>query len=128
MRTTDRKANHIEDYRSLLLVKRSELLPKHPGKFDLLAETGHLPDEDKVMLLHDEFVSMRLTTLQRETLKHIDAALERLTSGEYGICIECGDPISARRLRAIPWASRCIRCEENTSAGPDPTELSGKAA
>ena len=81
-----------------------------------------------VMLLHDESVSITLTSLERETLNQIDTALERLDSGEYGTCIECGKPISGRRLQAIPWASRCVKCEEHMSAGPDPTEMSGRAA
>jgi DnaK suppressor protein len=120
--------SRIADYRALLLARRSALLPRRPVKFDMLAQLGHLPNEDQVMLLHDEFVSIKLSGLERETLRQIDAALERLESGEYGLCIECGEPISARRLAAIPWASRCTRCEEQMSSGPDPTEMNGKAA
>jgi len=129
MRRTDPGFNsNIEEYRVRLLARRSELLPRRPVKFDMLAQVGHLPNEDQVMLLHDEFVSIRLTRLERETLNQIDSALKRLDFGVYGICIECGGPISARRLQAIPWASRCVRCEERMSSGPDPTEMSGRAA
>lgn len=127
MRRTDSKVN-LTDCRALLLSRRAELLPRHPVRFDMLAQVGHLPNEDQVMLLHDEFVSIRLSSLERWTLNQIDAALERMDAGEYGICIECGGLISARRLQAIPWASRCVRCEERMSAGLDPTEMSGRAA
>lgn len=42
-------------------------------------------------------------------LAEIDAALERLSAGSYGVCEACGEPISAERLAARPTASRCVR-------------------
>jgi DnaK suppressor protein len=39
-----------------------------------------------------------------------DAALDRLTSGEYGTCERCGRPIGPARLEARPTARRCIAC------------------
>ena len=52
--------------------------------------------------------------LNREAtlLRQVSDALERMTTGEYGICPECGQPISARRLAALPWAALCIQCQE----------------
>jgi DnaK suppressor protein len=44
----------------------------------------------------------------RDTLNRIDAALARIDDGTYGTCEICGKPIGEERLRAIPWASRCI--------------------
>jgi DnaK suppressor protein len=40
------------------------------------------------------------------------AALRRIEEGTYGICVECEDPISSRRLAALPAAALCIRCQE----------------
>lgn len=54
-----------------------------------------------------------LRNLQEETrleLKQVRAALQRIASGEYGICSQCGEPIGAARLAALPYATRCIRC------------------
>ncbi len=46
-------------------------------------------------------------------LYHIDEALRRLRSNEdFGICVECGKPISAARLEAVPHARMCITCKE----------------
>lgn len=44
----------------------------------------------------------------RTTLRAIDEALARIEKGTYGTCEICGKPIGEERLRAIPWASRCI--------------------
>ena len=44
-------------------------------------------------------------------LEAVDAALARLDAGAYGECIDCGQPIVAGRLEAIPWAARCLDCQ-----------------
>jgi DnaK suppressor protein len=45
-------------------------------------------------------------------LRDVESALYRLADGDYGACTDCDEPISPRRLTAIPWASRCVRCQE----------------
>jgi RNA polymerase-binding protein DksA len=44
-------------------------------------------------------------------LKDLEMALERIDSGEYGICIDCDEPIASARLDAYPMAKRCIKCQ-----------------
>jgi RNA polymerase-binding protein DksA len=46
-------------------------------------------------------------------LRDIDAARERLRTGEFGACIDCGAPIPAERLEALPAAARCIDCQQH---------------
>ena len=48
--------------------------------------------------------------------KAIQAALGRFESGQYGRCEECDGPIVLRRLKALPWATRCVACQEETEA------------
>jgi DnaK suppressor protein len=57
-------------------------------------------------------------SLSRNALqvRELRAALNRLTEGTYGFCVDCDEPISARRLAAVPWAHRCISCQENAEA------------
>ena len=50
-------------------------------------------------------------------VKEILDAIARIESGEYGVCIDCEDPIAERRLAAVPWAKRCIRCQERQDLG-----------
>jgi RNA polymerase-binding transcription factor DksA len=45
-------------------------------------------------------------------LRDITAALRRMKDGSFGDCAECGQAIPDKRLTAIPWASRCVRCQE----------------
>ena len=57
-------------------------------------------------------IELALIQMKTETLHKIEEALSRLEEGTYGNCFECGDEISERRLRALPFAVRCKDCEE----------------
>jgi DnaK suppressor protein len=46
-------------------------------------------------------------------LRNVKSALLRVHNGSFGACIECELPISPKRLAAVPWAPRCIQCQEN---------------
>ena len=72
--------------------------------------------EDQAAQAHDQFVATHQETIAGQKLQDIDAALARLKTGEYGFCQECDEPISGKRLHAIPWASRCVACQEELSA------------
>jgi DnaK suppressor protein len=48
---------------------------------------------------------------QRE-ISQIDAALARIDAGTYGVCVECGEEIEARRLEALPHAATCADCAD----------------
>jgi len=49
---------------------------------------------------------------QQALLTEVQQALERIDNGTYGKCVDCGQPIPEKRLEAIPWAARDVKCEE----------------
>lgn len=49
-------------------------------------------------------------------LPQIAAAFQRIHAGEYGLCIECGEQIHEKRLRAIPEVPNCQSCERTSRA------------
>lgn len=53
-----------------------------------------------------------LAASEQELLYNIDQALRRIQEGTYGICEECGEPISKNRLKAVPFANYCIKHQE----------------
>jgi RNA polymerase-binding transcription factor DksA len=74
-----------------------------------LAEGGtdnHLGDTATAM--YDRELDEGLEESAKDALVDIDAALQRIEAGTYGICEGCGKPIGAERLSAIPWARYCI--------------------
>jgi DnaK suppressor protein len=57
---------------------------------------------------------LALETLGRESafLRETRSALRRIDEGVFGMCLDCEEEISPKRLAAVPWASRCIACQE----------------
>jgi RNA polymerase-binding protein DksA len=48
---------------------------------------------------------------QVQEIREIEAALQRLRDGVYGVCVDCGEAIGAARLAAYPTAARCVACQ-----------------
>jgi RNA polymerase-binding protein DksA len=63
---------------------------------------------------YEQEVSTQLLQNERGMLLQIADALERVDAGTYGTCENCGKPITAERLRAIPYARFCIDCARET--------------
>jgi DnaK suppressor protein len=112
-------------YREVLLAKKAELLAEVGSQFRR-TEQERVAEEDQVPAAHDEFISLQIERLSYCTLKEIDAALDRLATGGYGVCVDCGAAISSRRLAAIPWAMYCVQCQQNM--GQSVEKLGARAA
>jgi RNA polymerase-binding transcription factor DksA len=58
-------------------------------------------------------VDLGVASIERDVreLGEIESALERIGSGRYGLCTDCGDEIAPERLEANPAAARCILCQ-----------------
>jgi DnaK suppressor protein len=59
-----------------------------------------------------EDIDFALLQSKAEALGRLDEAIGRIEAGEYGECMVCHVEISEQRLRALPFAVRCTRCEE----------------
>jgi DnaK suppressor protein len=61
---------------------------------------------------------LAIQNLDRESglLRDLRAALRRIHDGTFGSCVQCESAISSKRLAAVPWAARCIECQEATNA------------
>jgi DnaK suppressor protein len=119
MRTSAPVAENGEGYRQRLLEKRTQFLSGLGTKFDTLARMGRVAEEDQAQLSHDEFVSLHLNSMDYTQLKLVDEALDRLNSGDYGICLACEEPIPAKRLRALSWARYCVKCQDSVGMDMD---------
>jgi|APLak6261666879_1056058.scaffolds.fasta_scaffold01496_3 DnaK suppressor protein len=67
---------------------------------------------DEASRLDAEELAVTLAESERLTLLKIDAALQRLARGEYGLDVETGEPIGYERLKVVPWATRAAHQEE----------------
>ena len=58
----------------------------------------------------DQELTLRVLGSEEDALKQIEAAIERIEDGSYGLCDKCGEKIPKVRLDAIPYAAECVRC------------------
>jgi DnaK suppressor protein len=58
----------------------------------------------------DQELTLRMLGGEEDALKQIEAAIERIEGGNYGLCEACGEQIPKRRLHAIPYTAQCVQC------------------
>jgi DnaK suppressor protein len=82
-----------------------------------ISGSGTLDYVDYAVHSYDKEFLLSLSSLERRELHQIEEALARIDEGEYGLCEECGEEISEKRLKAVPWARHCIECQELEEQG-----------
>jgi DnaK suppressor protein len=100
--------------RQSLAEQRATLLEHIQGEeAKLRLRVGANPDLfDLAQEYASRWQTSALAAQARQQLEQIEAALQRLDEGTYGMCVECGEAIPPARLRVLPYACRCIRCQE----------------
>ena len=104
-----------EHFEQLLQQKREHLLAeaKRTLDQDMVIEADERMDEvDQASSEYMQAFSFRLRGRERFLLGKIDHALKKIAEGEYGLCEECEEQISLKRLEARPEAQLCIQCKE----------------
>ena len=74
--------------------------------------SGVMDDEEHSLDAEGQRVGFSVLALTSRTVQGIEAALQRLEAGDFGTCLNCRRPISGLRLRAVPFAARCLACQE----------------
>jgi DnaK suppressor protein len=103
----------IEGYRQVLEAKQIELAGSHRN-VDGIAVERAADSMDEIILANERDLALRALTREAFICRCVSAALERLVAGTFGYCLLCDEPISERRLHALPWAALCLRCQEAT--------------
>jgi DnaK suppressor protein len=113
---TSLKKKDLKRFREILLSKKSELLHNAQKTLteDMTLDADDLPDEmDLASSEYLQSFTFRLRGREKTFLKKIDHALKKIDEGNFGICEECEEPISLKRLEARPETTLCIRCKED---------------
>jgi DnaK suppressor protein len=69
---------------------------------------------DLATISHERELLYNLHESDFARLKFIQGALKAIDRGQYGECVRCGEDINEKRLAAVPWATMCIGCQEQT--------------
>ena len=110
----------LERYKKQLLAKREELLGRVKAARSSEHETSgkEAPDlGDRALSTVIRDLSYQLTVGERDIVRRIDLALDRIDSKVYGTCVECEKKVQIGRLDAVPWARHCIECQELQDRG-----------
>jgi DnaK suppressor protein len=85
-------------------------LEELPG---VIGDNSPFADEvDEIQANESREIGFATRELLVDRVNRLSAALDRLNEGEYGTCVECDEPISPARLRAMPEVQTCVRCQD----------------
>jgi DnaK suppressor protein len=91
-------------------------------RLDVPSDEGDLSQQS-----HEEWIFLNRNTLEMKLLREVEEALRRIEQGTYGVCHECEEPISSKRLDAVPWAKYCVKCQEEIASRAARGEFDEKA-
>lgn len=105
--------------KSMLIAKRDALLKEAKqeiqkyvsGENRQLVDTA-IDEADWAAVEISEDINLKRLGAQRQLLNDVEECLRKVNEGSYGICEDCGEEISEKRLRVIPTATLCIDCKE----------------
>jgi DnaK suppressor protein len=101
----EKKAEEVR--RSMSAQKAAQVV----ARLDVPSDEGDLSQQH-----HEEWIFLNRNTIDMKLLREISDALHRIETGQYGVCLECEEAISTKRLEALPWARYCVTCQEAIAA------------
>ena len=107
-------SKQFDQVKQELLRQRQELLQDVSNSYEACRELGQdgVPDiGDMSSAAYSRDVLFNVSETHRKKIQDIDVALEQIEKGEYGICMECGEEISPRRMEVRPFSRYCIECK-----------------
>jgi DnaK suppressor protein len=107
------RAELIERIKKTLLKRKSDIESQLAHQTHEKVTDGVVQDTaDEVQSLSMQNLQSSIQRTEIDELHLMEDALSRIERGEYGVCVDCGEPISSKRLESFPYAARCIVCQE----------------
>jgi DnaK suppressor protein len=114
----DKKTREV--YKKKLSEKRRELTNAYikNRSYGMESDEGGTQDlADKASNSYTKEFLYSLSNAERVILDEVEQALERLEEDDFGVCEECSEKITKKRLDAVPWARHCVPCQQRIEAG-----------
>ncbi len=107
------EAEKLEFFRNVLSDEMKSLLGEADKTVtEMTSDSSNFPDPtDRATQESDRNFELRIRDRERKLINKIKDALDRIDSGEFGVCEECGEEISEARLKARPVTTLCINCK-----------------
>jgi DnaK suppressor protein len=103
----------VEHFRKILLKERERIIGdvKQMDESSKEMGTDGIQDiGDEAATIYNKQILLTLNENERVRLRELDEALDRIESGTYGVCEECGEPVGLKRLEVRPVAKYCVPC------------------
>lgn len=100
----------VAHYKAVLEARQAEILKRLHRIDDDLGRTRNPDSADRATEAENDEVLEEFGHVGSDELKALEAALQRVEDGTYGICVKCGKPISEERLAVIPQTPFCKAC------------------
>lgn len=100
-------------FKKILLKEREQIVGDVKQSYESSQEMGQDGTQDigdEAANIYNKQILLSINETERLRLQEVDEALDRIENGTYGICEECGGPISLRRLEVRPVAKYCVPC------------------
>lgn len=101
----------VNEFQEVLERKESELVETLRKRDGIAIEKSADP-MDEIQYATERDLAIRNVDRESTLLRQVRAARRRVLDQTFGTCIECDEAISPKRLAAVPWAPRCIRCQD----------------
>ena len=102
---------NVGRFQEILERKEAELVQVLRNR-DGIAIEKSADQMDEIQYASERDLAIQNVDRESTLLRQVRAALRRIHDGSFGTCIECEWVINPKRLAAVPWASRCIQCQE----------------
>lgn len=113
----------LRDFKKLVLKRKNEILEsiyhisedtlkksQKDASGDISGYTYHMADI--ATDTYDREFSLGIASNERQFIYELDDALKKIEDGTFGICEDCKIPITKTRLKAVPYARFCLKCQE----------------
>ncbi len=110
----------LSHFKKILLREREQIVGEVKQTYASSQELGQdgIQDiGDEAANIYNKQILLSLNENERKRLQELDEALDRMANGTYGICEECGEPISLKRLEVRPVAKYCVACLSKLEKG-----------
>ena len=101
----------MRGFRGILERKEAELAHMLRRR-DGIAIEKSADEMDEIQYASERDMAIRNVDRDATLLREVKATLCRIRDGSFGTCIDCESAIAPKRLAAVPWASRCIQCQD----------------
>src|SRR4051812_20743083 len=102
---------HLDLLKAALETKLAATATASDKREDIVIQQA--PDAlDQTQLAAERDLTVSLLNRESRLSRRVKGALRRMEDGDYGVCLACEEPISVKRLQAVPWAELCLGCQE----------------